>query len=174
MTFLASAEKCEKLSKIVLFHQKWHFLLKINFFFFAYNCISQSLKFGFAIFLSSGLCMNCIPTNLKCIGRLESEQKGKQWTIGRSSLRFDKILDSSKLLCMSSLPESFKHEKDQNFHSRPIYNTTGIKWINNLSLCVQANLFKKSKLSVPGDRIVFKFVKGFQEGFPGTSVAKSV
>ena len=37
---------------------------------------------------------------------------------------------------------------------------------------MQADLFKKSKLSVPGERIVLKLVNSFQEGVPGTSVAK--
>ena len=31
---------------------------------------------------------------------------------------------------------------------------------------MQADLFKKSKLSVPGERIVLKFVNCFQEGVP--------
>ena len=42
----------------------------------------------------------------------------------------------------------------------------------NLSLCVQAYLFKKGKLSVPSERIVLTIVNRFQEGFPGTSLAK--
>ena len=36
---------------------------------------------------------------------------------------------------------------------------------------MQADLFKKSKLSVPGEKIVLKLVNCFQEGFPGSSVA---
>ena len=38
---------------------------------------------------------------------------------------------------------------------------------------MQVDLFKKSKLSVPGERIVLKLVNCFQEGVPGTSVAKN-
>ena len=37
---------------------------------------------------------------------------------------------------------------------------------------MQADLFKKSKLSVPGKKIVFKLVNCFQEGVPGITVAK--
>ena len=55
-------------------------------------------------------------------------------------------------------------------HSRPSYYTTGLKRIKKLSLSMQADLFKKSKLSVPGEGIVLKLVNCFQEGFPGTSV----
>ena len=57
-------------------------------------------------------------------------------------------------------------------HSHPSYYTTGLKCKNQLYLRMQADLFKKSKLSVPGERIVLKLVNSFQEGVPGTSVAK--
>ena len=57
-------------------------------------------------------------------------------------------------------------------HSRPSYYTTGLKCIKQLSLHMQTDTFKKIKLSVPGERIVLKLVNCFQEGFPGTSVAK--
>ena len=63
---------------------------------------------------------------------------------------------------MSVLPESFKNEKDPNLS----YYTTGLKCIK-ISLRMQADLFKKSKLSVPGERKVIKLVR-----LPGTSVAK--
>ena len=73
---------------------------------------------------------------------------------------------------MSILPESLKHEKDPNitFTSELLYNWSQMH--KKLSLRMQADLFKKSKLSVPGERIVLKRVNCFQEGFPGTSVAK--
>ena len=62
---LTLTEKFEKFSKIVPFHPKLLFLVKIIFHFFAYKCISQSpLKFGDAKFLSSILCTSSIPTNL--------------------------------------------------------------------------------------------------------------
>ena len=73
---------------------------------------------------------------------------------------------------MYVLPESFKHEKDPNFPSRPSYYTTGLKCIKQLSLLKQADLFKKSKLSVHGEKIISKLANCFQEGYPGTSVAK--
>ena len=73
---------------------------------------------------------------------------------------------------MSVLPENFEHEKDPNFSfsSELLY-----KWSQmhkKQSLRLQSDLPKKSKLSVPGERIVLKLVNCFQEGFPGTSVAK--
>ena len=52
---------------------------------------------------------------------------------------------------MSVLPESFKHEKDPY----PSYYTTGLKCTKK-SLCMQADLFKKSRLPVPGETIVLK------------------
>ena len=59
-------------------------------------------------------------------------------------------------------------------HSRPSYYTctTGLKYIKKLSLRMQADLLKESKLLVPGEKIVFKLVNCFKEGFPGSSVAK--
>ena len=69
---------------------------------------------------------------------------------------------------MSVLPESFKPEKDPNFSSELLYNWSQTH--KKLSLSMHADLFKKSKLSVPGERIVLKLVNCFQEGFPGTSV----
>ena len=71
---------------------------------------------------------------------------------------------------MPVLPESFKHEKDPNvpFSSELLYNWSQTH--KKLSLSMQADLFKKSKLSVPGERIVLKLVNCFQEGFLGTSV----
>ena len=37
---------------------------------------------------------------------------------------------------------------------------------------MKADLFKKIKLSVPGEKIVLKLNNCFQEGFPGSSMAK--
>ena len=70
------------------------------------------------------------------------------------------------------LPESFKHEKDPNFpfSSKLLYNWS--KMHKNLSLRMQADPFKKSKLSVPGEKLVLKLVNCFQEGYPSSSVAK--
>ena len=75
---------------------------------------------------------------------------------------------------MSVIPESFKHEKDTNFpfSSELLHNWSQMQ--KKLSLRMQADLFKKSKLSVPGERIVLKLVNCLQEGVPGTSVAKEL
>ena len=73
---------------------------------------------------------------------------------------------------MSVIPESFKHEKDQDFpiSSELLHNWS--KMQKKLTLRMQADLFEKSKLSVPGERIVLKLVNCFKKGVPGTSVAK--
>ena len=64
--------------------------------------------------------------------------------------------NSPKLLCMSVLPESFKYENDPHFlFSSQLLNNWS-QMHKKLSFHMQADLFKKSKLSVPGKRIVLK------------------
>ena len=72
----------------------------------------------------------------------------------------------------SSCVENFKHEKDPyfSFSSELLYNWSQMH--KKLYIRTQADLFKRSKLSLPGERIVLKLVNCFQEGFPSISVAK--
>ena len=66
--------------------------------------------------------------------------------------------------------DAYKNDLYFPSSSELLYNWS--QMYKKLSLRMQADLFKKSKLSVARERIVLKLVNCLQEGFPGTSVAK--